>query len=258
MEPVARRSPVDQLFADVGESWLRRYQEGPSFRTRLTTIGPEVIRATLESETGRVLDFGGGAGVFSAVASTHATMVLNLDRSIEMLLASLRYPEDLSRLALLVNGKFRPKQVQRVAGDLGVLGIGAKEYFDVVLAIAVLEYIADVPAAIRDLAGLLKPGGEMILEVPNPYSILRHSQAVLHRLDLVRRVVWPFRRKTPISWMSLRPNGDRLPWKVALRDAGMRIVVVSGVALGPGRPRRWCHPNLLVVAMKPNLTTEPS
>jgi 2-polyprenyl-3-methyl-5-hydroxy-6-metoxy-1,4-benzoquinol methylase len=245
---------VDQYFDKEAAIWIRRYAEEPAFQTRLATIGPVVIRATRESEGTRVLDFGGGAGVFSAVASTHATMVLTLDRSREMLRAAPKHPEELSRLAVSVGGDYRPDRVHRVAGDLATFGDHAKGVFDLVMSISVLEYIDDVPAIIRNFAWLLRPGGRMILQVPNRRSPYRYIRVALSRAERIGRVVGLVRQQSDGGYMAVRPHGDRVPWRFALTAAGMSIVDVERVAIGSKGPFRWFHPNLLVVAMKPTST----
>jgi len=52
-----------------------------------------------------------------------------------------------------------------------------KEYYDVVCSFQVLEHVADVRSFIKDSIALLKPGGYMIIGVPNNESFIRHTRS---------------------------------------------------------------------------------
>jgi 2-polyprenyl-3-methyl-5-hydroxy-6-metoxy-1,4-benzoquinol methylase len=242
--------PVDRYFDQVADTWIRNYSQRAAFQIRLSTIGPIVNRAVLDSKSGRVLDLGGGPGVFSAVASTHATMVVLLDRSSNMLLAGLHSSSELSLLVNRISGQYRPQQIHRVAGDLMSLGRRATEFFDIVMAISVLEYLDDIPEVIRHLSLTLKPGGTMILQVPNPQSPWRRARRILNRAEWVVRIVNPSRQLYSRSYMAIRPYGDRLPWEVSLRDNDIDTVAITAIPHGHRSPVSWFHPNLVVVAKK--------
>jgi 2-polyprenyl-3-methyl-5-hydroxy-6-metoxy-1,4-benzoquinol methylase len=171
-----------------------------------------------------------------------------------MLRAGLQNPDELSRLVSRISGEYRPNRVQRIAGDLDTLRNGAEDIFDVILAISVLEYIADVPGVIHRFVELLRPGGNVILQVPNPGSPWRYTEAAVSRAGQIPIARHMVRRQLHDSYLTIRPHGDRVSWRAALVAGGMEIVSIERVACGPRPPLRWFHPNLLVVATKPKST----
>lgn len=226
---------VDLYFDDESGDWIGRYVTEAAFTARLQIIAPVVLESVRASRHGRVLDFGGGAGVFSAVASGAASMVLTLDRSFKMLDAARVAKYALADLVSAVGGTHKPERVFQVAGDIRVLPRSADGFFDVVMAISVLEYIDDVETAFAHLARLLDRGGVMILQVPNPRSPWRWARSVSQRLG------------RPATYAALRPHGNRPPWRRAIDNNDLVLTAVQRVPQGLTRPRKWFNPNLLVI-----------
>jgi S-adenosylmethionine-dependent methyltransferase len=110
----------------------------------------------------RVIDVGGGDGSDSLPLAEAGHDVTVLDFAPELLAQAQRGAE-----ALGVTGR-----VRTVEADLDHLVAGAGDAalgtFDVVLCHNVLHYRADVPATVRLLASLARPGGVVSVMAPNP------------------------------------------------------------------------------------------
>ena len=114
-----------------------------------------VLRA-LDRPPGDVLDAGAGPGRLCADLTTRGWTVSGIDRSPEMVArARARVPEAADRL---------------LEGDLRRLPF-ADESFDAVVASGVLEYVPDRPAAIEELARVLRRNGIAVLTMPNPLTL---------------------------------------------------------------------------------------
>jgi SAM-dependent methyltransferase len=174
-------SDTDALFATAADSWVTRYESRPSLRARYAVVS-RVLRDELSvhaSSNGsplRVLDFGSGPGVFAAVASDMADGVVCLDRSQAMLTAGERDEAVLRRLVSRDGGTYRPERVTRIHGDDQSLSEFGPESFQVILAIAVLEYLPSPVRAIGELVQRLRPGGTLLFTMPNGRSILRRIE----------------------------------------------------------------------------------
>ncbi len=98
----------------------------------------------------RVLDFGCGAGALLERVASKATVAHGVEPNVQ-------FREYLSSKSLTVFPR---------AEDI-------EEKYDVVLAFHVLEHLKDPVGALRQIKGLLNPGGSIYLEVPNVNDALR-------------------------------------------------------------------------------------
>jgi 2-polyprenyl-6-hydroxyphenyl methylase/3-demethylubiquinone-9 3-methyltransferase len=97
----------------------------------------------------RLLDVGCGTGWFSRVAKARGASVVSLDIGIELL------------------KKVREKcETERVAGDACALCF-PDGVFDIVLATESIEHTLDPKRALAELHRVLKPGGSLVVTVPN-------------------------------------------------------------------------------------------
>lgn len=69
----------------------------------------------------------------------------------------------------MLRDRWVDNEYKLIQGDINVLKEMESDYYDVVLCHNVLEYIDDKAAVIKELARVLKPGGEM--------SIIKHNRA---------------------------------------------------------------------------------
>jgi glycosyltransferase involved in cell wall biosynthesis/2-polyprenyl-3-methyl-5-hydroxy-6-metoxy-1,4-benzoquinol methylase len=141
---------VSSLFAQRAELWTR------------------LIEAHCP-EGGRVVDVGCGSGVFSEVAAGRAGEVLSVDPSEGML------EKCAARCAPYENCS----QLRSTVEDLDPEELGT---FDLVLASSVLEYVDDLDKSVSVLAGLSRPGGTLIVSLPNTGSLLRKAEGLAYRV----------------------------------------------------------------------------
>jgi SAM-dependent methyltransferase len=112
----------------------------------------------LKPGPGRVLDAGCGNGAFSFAAARKGNTVLGLT------FADFEVEKDTRRAALLglservAFQQFDLRELHRAADSFG--------QFDQIIAMEVIEHILDDRKLVLDLAGLLKPGGQLLLSTP--------------------------------------------------------------------------------------------
>jgi glycosyltransferase involved in cell wall biosynthesis/SAM-dependent methyltransferase len=100
--------------------------------------------------------------------------------------------------------------------------------FDGVVASSVFEYLVDVPQVAAELARILRPGGNLLLTVPNPFNPARKLETWFPSKLLHRRL--PLLHKLPAldsyaSYLRLSRNrfrGDR--WESLLTAAGFVVL----------------------------------
>jgi 2-polyprenyl-3-methyl-5-hydroxy-6-metoxy-1,4-benzoquinol methylase len=230
-------------FSARAASWTNRYRLSPSFRARLEVVGRAIDDTLRDRAEARVLDFGGGTGVFSAVASRSASFTLCVDRSRQMLLEGM---QDRASLADVIRSEGFAGSlgtVERIAGDDECVAC-LRATFDLILAIAVVEYFPDAVTLLVRLAQRLGQDGTLLITVPNPTSPVRIAQRVARPL-LVRGRSGTGRLADQ-SFLELRPHDDDVPWKRAAAAAGLVVKQKTALPLGPSGIRRWFHPNLLL------------
>ncbi|MHB8319627.1 MAG: class I SAM-dependent methyltransferase [Acidimicrobiales bacterium] len=241
----------DAHFAERASSWTARYQSSPSFRARLKLVG-KVIDNILRDRPGvRVLDFGGGTGVFSVLASRWTSSTVSIDRSLPML--SEGSTDSLQIEAMLRSEGFEGPfgTTARIAGDTQCID-SLRTRFDLVMAIAVLEYVNDVPAVMTQLTQLVDNGGILLITVPNRTSPLRVAQRILRPI-LTRKQTTPGRLADQ-AYVGIRPHGDAVHWRSSANTAGLVVNRIEALPLGLSGARRWLHPTLLISLRRPEGT----
>jgi S-adenosylmethionine-dependent methyltransferase len=168
---------VAGVFGDRTGEWAS-WQASPWGRLRYAVARETTARA-LAGLPGRlrVIDVGGGDGSDSLPLADDGHEVTVLDFA----------PELLAQAQQAAEARGVADQVHVVRADLddlvhgtstGDVPVGA---FDVVLCHNVLHYRADVPATVRFLAGLTRPGGVVSVMAPNPAMDV--LSAAVRRLD---------------------------------------------------------------------------
>ena len=162
--------PVENLGVayhdQLAEGWSDLYSS-PGFGKR-KTVFQKVITTYVEPEQ-RWLDAGCGSGVLSRLLAEHGASVLGIDASVPML-ESAKHHVSTSPLADQVGFQF----VETVE-DLGEV----EGEFDGIVCSSVVEYVTYPKSVLKEFRRKLKPGGVLIISVPNKYSVVRFSQKVL-------------------------------------------------------------------------------
>jgi len=241
-------------FDEVAGSWIRRYADRPSFRHRLDVVGGVVCEtldaladATPETPL-RVLDFGGGPGMFSLVASEIADVVVCLDVSEPMVRAGATHAPDAIELLQAKGLHPRPAVVERVVGSLDTIRTSPGDQFDTVLAIAVLEYLPDPDHVVIELARRLRDGGRLVLTVPNEKSAYRRFEDLAGSLGATAGVLLRSERLRSRAYASTRPHGNRVPWRRGADDAGLVLERIVPLELaGTGMLARMSATSVVVL-----------
>ena len=114
----------------------------------------------------RLLDLGCGSGWLAAACGAAGASVIACDVAPQGVAAAKnRYPEAGSFLAC----------------DAYAVGLRSSE-LDVIVLSEVLEHLEDVPAALDEANRLLRPGGRLLLTVPNEERIIQHLCIHCNRL----------------------------------------------------------------------------
>jgi 2-polyprenyl-6-hydroxyphenyl methylase / 3-demethylubiquinone-9 3-methyltransferase len=165
----------------------------------------------LGAAPGRVLDAGCGGGLVARGLAEAGARVVGVDRL---------------PACLLVARRAVPARFQPAVGQLERLPF-ADDIFDVVVAADVLEHVPDLPAAVAELARVLRPGGSFLFDTIN-----RTAWAWLTALFGAERL------------LGLVPKGTH-DWRLFIRPAeldelfrreGLAAVATAGLAprIGPG------------------------
>jgi 2-polyprenyl-3-methyl-5-hydroxy-6-metoxy-1,4-benzoquinol methylase len=154
--------------ASLADGWERRYRKH-SFQMRqkvlLRSLQGRELAGTLW------LDAGCGTGTLSRWLAMRGCSVLGVDAASEMVAAarSAATGDYSDRLSFV-----RISTVARLALD--------DRSLDGVLCSSVLEYVPEPIACLLEFARVLKPGGLLLVSVPNRNSVARRMQLTLHRL----------------------------------------------------------------------------
>lgn len=244
---------TNHYFAEVADTWVDRYTRNPSFRERLRAVAAAIEPVLARSASAWVLDFGGGPGVFSTLCAGRADFVLNLEPSVDMLRAGVRGAGVMASVVRQATGA-DPGEVHSVAGSLEVLGPKAGERFDLVLAIAVLEYLEDPSGAVRCLGRLLRPGGAMVLTVPRSRSWVRRGERALAPVVERAGALVGWRQVRERAYTRLRPHRDDVPWAAGFTAAdggdGLQVESRRDLALAGTWPKSLARPNEIIVVRK--------
>lgn len=138
---------------------------------------------------------------------------------------------DISEEELALNEHARQTIVADVSHELPL----PRGSVDLVVSRAVLEHVSDVPAAARNIAGVVKPGGRTLHFLPGRYSLFAIAARIM-----------PFKLLLRLLHIALPETADQVEFEVhydrgtprgiakAFRDAGFREVSVEVTWAQPG------------------------
>ncbi|HYA26286.1 MAG TPA: class I SAM-dependent methyltransferase [Terriglobales bacterium] len=160
----------DSLAAD----WEQRYRKR-SFMAR-----EAVLQKCLEgrSLSGQIwLDAGCGTGTLSRWLAARGCHVLGVDASPEMIAAASQF----TRLPA-AEPRFERAHIEHLGMQDGSC--------DGLLCSSVLEYVANPTACLTEFSRVLKPGGLLLVSIPNRHSLVRQVQLRCHQLSSLMGTRW--------------------------------------------------------------------
>ena len=229
MQASARTRHARELFAPLGPTYdryanLLSFGQDPRWRSFLVSRIPH--------ETGRVLDVATGtaAVAIELVQANPERTLVGIDQSPEMLAAGR---ERVASAGLSDRIELREARAE----DLPF----ADGEFDALTFTYLLRYVDDVPATLRELARVVRPGGTVaMLEFGLPRGVWRPSWELYVRVGLpaagavaspswggVGRFLGPSIRDFWHEWPEVRLLG-------AWREAGLTDVSARRLSLGGG------------------------
>jgi ubiquinone/menaquinone biosynthesis C-methylase UbiE len=122
-----------------------------------------------------ILDFGCGTGEIAAAIDKMGYQVTACD-----------FAEEMMAVARSNYSNTAVKWV-RLEPDWRLLPF-ADESFDGIVASSVFEYLDNVPQVAKELCRVLRPGGVLLLTVPNPHNVVRRIEARAQSSPLVGRL----------------------------------------------------------------------
>ena len=168
----------------------------------------------------RVLDVGCGAGILSESLAREGANVVALDLAPELV--------DIAKLHLLESGlavDYRMQAVEALAEQMPAC-------FEAIACMEMLEHVPDPGSVLRACAKLLKPGGKLFLSTLN-----RTPLAFAVAIVGAEYVAGLLPKGTHDYKSFIRPS-ELSAW---LRDAGLALEDVSGLAYDPIRRKAWVN-----------------
>ena len=158
MNAVEFHSAIANAFGD-------RYQQSPDFQERYRVW--QALLDTYIQPGSQVLDAGCGTGVFSHYLARRNCTVLGIDGSAEMI--------RLCQQDINPNATFQVSMLP-LSDDL------TTHQFDAIVSSSVLEYVPELAETLRSFDHYLRPGGHLIMSIPNRRSVYRLMERISFQL----------------------------------------------------------------------------
>jgi ubiquinone/menaquinone biosynthesis C-methylase UbiE len=165
----AHKDEVRRMFDALAHDYFQEREEHASFQKQKAAV-----LDLLEGARGRILDIGCGPAVMQEALLQRGFEVCGLDASPEM----IRFGRQ--RILPHLNGG----HCHLLVGDAEALACTDRQ-FDAVLSMGMLEYLPSYDRALREMHRALRPGGMLVLTVPNrlaPYNLARGAREWMRRL----------------------------------------------------------------------------
>jgi ubiquinone/menaquinone biosynthesis C-methylase UbiE len=172
---------VKDLFDEKAANWSRKYAEGGPLARRRDAITSAL--ASLVTRPAKVLDFGCGTGDVAMQLHTLGYAVSGCDISPQMLAGARERASDIEWLQL-TKGRHLPF---------------TESSFDAIVASSVLEYVDDVDALLDEFQRIIRPGGTLLVTVPNPRHPLRRLERLARDLAQLADFNWIQRKNKRID-----------------------------------------------------------
>jgi 2-polyprenyl-3-methyl-5-hydroxy-6-metoxy-1,4-benzoquinol methylase len=173
------RQRACQRIAEIALAWARdaldeqavpAYTRGNALSRRLFWKRLAIVAKALPADGGGTcLDFGCGSGVMLPLLQRRFDRVVGVDIMPDFARTFVQRMNDPRR---------PPRAAASIHGSLDDAGLAAGSV-DVILALDVLEHVDNLDEWVRRLAGLLKPGGRLIVSGPTENLLYRLGRRVV-------------------------------------------------------------------------------
>lgn len=169
---------VENHFSKAAVSWSDRYANETTFQNYNFIVRRKYVLQLFDKKQGRYLDAGCGTGDFIPALLERGGDVFAVDVAAEMIRqAKARFCsfDSTDRIHLSV-------------ADVTNLDF-PESYFDAIISVGLIEYLSHEEPVLEELYRVLKPGGILIITVPNLASpFMAFETLVSHGKRLIRRV----------------------------------------------------------------------
>jgi 2-polyprenyl-6-hydroxyphenyl methylase/3-demethylubiquinone-9 3-methyltransferase len=211
-EPTRNADPAELAkFTALAQSWWD--PKGPSKPLHdLNPLRLRYVERAVSLKDAHVLDVGCGGGILSEAMARAGARVLGIDLSQAVLDVA-----ELHALEAKVPAEYRAVAAEELARERPAA-------FDLVTCMEMLEHVPDPAAAVRALAALVRPGGEVIVSTLNR-NPLAFAVAIVGAEYIAR--VLP--RGTHEYLKFIRPS-ELARWG---REAGLTLRDLTGITYNP-------------------------
>lgn len=214
---------VDRPAMDVEASSAARRQRGTADGAASALVlraVRRVIRAADAQSPCRVLDVGGGSGVWAVPLAAEGAVLTVVDPS----------PDALASLSRRAREAGVLERVTAVQGDVDCLGeLVSAGAADLVLAHGVLEVVEDLPRAMSALVSALAPGGMLSVLVAGKAAAVLHRALVGRVAEALQVLTDPAGRVGPRDPLLRRFDVEGL--STLLADSGLEVDLIQGVSV---------------------------
>jgi 2-polyprenyl-3-methyl-5-hydroxy-6-metoxy-1,4-benzoquinol methylase len=221
---------------NLAADWEGRYQKR-SFQSRMKVL-EECLRGRELAGT-QWLDAGCGTGTLTRFLAERGCSITGVDAAAQMIeqARELAQAHPLrEQMRFEVCGRDADGAMERFPGEA--------ESLDGVLCSSVLEYVPDAEQFLDEFARVLKPGGILLVSVPNAQSVVRRAQVGLHELG----------RRVGAEWLPFiefsRNEYSAAEFKALLRSHHFRVerLIVFGSPIPQWLQRQPMGGSLLMLA----------
>jgi ubiquinone/menaquinone biosynthesis C-methylase UbiE len=182
------------FFDGLAGGWAARYSNDPAMAERLQRFAKALASRIVRGAT--LLDYGCGAGVIASHLAGLGYRLTGCDISAEMIASASAHASS--------------PEIRWDVCD-GPLPYEAEE-FDAIISSSVLEYVIDLEGTIREFRRVLRPGGWLLITVPDVRDVQRRREA-FKRWVLAIPLLGPLMEST--RWAEgaryLRLSRNRMP-----------------------------------------------
>ena len=222
---------VRAVWSDRASDWDRMSEENALSADRTADIAHIAVALDLHHGS-RVLDAGCGSGQFAIALATLGCVVTAKDLSPQMIDRASGHARD------------RGVEIEFRVGDITRLDDPAATY-DAIHARAVLQFVPDVVAALREFRRVLKPAGRLLTSVPGALSPIynRSWRRFVEPGNVGTNFMVPWELETLLAeggWRVLEQWGDfsqnlmgaANPFEAAVRNAPRELQQAAATTWG--------------------------